>query len=664
MASTDHRERVQPGQRAGPRAAPSLGRVIAIGLALSVGIFLLYFLAYPMRNLTLPVGFDPPWYVWRAEHFTTEGIGNGGLAARPGYPVLSALLGTLTGLSQLEMTVVLSLVLVCLLALTVGAFAREGLGFDGWRWAVVVATTGVVLGPTHLVGENLSNALNIALEIAAMVGLAVFIGGGRGLVAAVVLLVAGGVAHWDFVALFAVVMGVAFLMALRFSQRERGQGVPVFRTESGALAAVGAWAGGMLLVLIAAVLRAPFRTMEIGNDELLFRRKLRTDVARLFVPGVAGLVGPWALSMVPGDSVNRERRKQAFALRLLKAWTFVMAAGMVVGVFTFVLPPARFLAHLVALPGAIAVGAAIAALAARAGRWSLRGGGTPPRRVGLVSVFVTVLVLGALAVPGLFRWYRYPVLLEPAAVQQARTADRYVRMLPLEEPVVFLVDYVGRPGSLSAVLKERTIRMGLSPERQLDAHVFVGELSDLLARRRTPAPDERAERFTRRYWEDVRPFLAAEPPIVILRAMAEEGYRDAVAMGATVVAPDVAVLRGSGSGLPLPAAPPPDEVPSLPAGILWGLAVLALLSAAGAGWTRALLGPGHPAEALVAMTPVVGAGILILGGLAAALLGVRLGGVGGVVVYIILAASGLAAALLDMRSRPATSSGVAGGSSA
>lgn len=616
----------------------------------------MYFLAYPVRDLTLPVGFDPPWYVWRAEHFTTQGIGNGGLAARPGYPVLSALLGTLTGLSQLEMTVVLSLVLVCLLALAVGAFAREGLGFDGWRWALVVATTGVVLGPTHLVGENLSNALNITLEIAAMVGVAAFIGGRRGLVVAVVLLVAGGVAHWDFVALFAVVMGVAFLMALRSSQSERGQGVPVLRTESGALAALGAWAGGILLVLIAAVLRAPFRTIEIGNDELLFRRKFRTDLARLFVPAVAGLVGPWAISVIPPDSADEERRKQAFAVRLLKSWTYVMAGGMVVGIFTLALPPARFLAHIVALPGAIAVAAAILAVAGWAGR---RGIGTGPaigRRPRFVPLSVSLILLGVLAVPGVLRWYRYPVLLEAAAVQEARTADQYVRTLPGERPVVFLVDYRGRPGSLSAVLKERTIRMGLSPERQLDAHVFVGELSDLMAGRRTPSPDERAERFTRRYWEDVRPLLAAEPPVVILRAMASDGYREAVAMGATVVAPDVAVLRGPAPAIPFSAAPPPDEVPSLPAGVLWGLTVLALLSVAGAGWTRALLGPGHAPETVVAMTPVVGAGILILGGLAAALFGVRLGGTGGVAVYVVVSVSGVVVAFIESRDHRPNSS--------
>src|SRR6266542_1723520 len=144
---------------------------LLLGLGLSMAIFVLYFAAYRLRHLILPVGLDPPWYVWRAEHFTARGLGTGELAARPGYPVLSAILGSLTGLSQLETTVVLSLVLVALLALGVGSFAEAGLGFGRWRWVIVVAAAAVVVGPTHLVGENLSNALNITLEVAAMVPL-------------------------------------------------------------------------------------------------------------------------------------------------------------------------------------------------------------------------------------------------------------------------------------------------------------------------------------------------------------------------------------------------------------------------------------------------------------------------------------------------------------
>jgi hypothetical protein len=52
------------------------------------------------------------------------------------------------------------------------------------------------------------------------------------------------------------------------------------------------------------------------------------------------------------------------------------------------------------------------------------------------------------------------------------------------------------------------------------------------------------------------------------------------------------------------------------------------------------------------LAPIVGAGVLMLGGLAAAELGVRLGEGGAVAVYVVLALGGLAAALLDVKRRP------------
>jgi hypothetical protein len=647
MTFTERRERPPPARVAGPPGW-AVARTAAIGLGLALAIFLLYFLPYATRHLSLPVGFDPPWYVWRAQHLTAQGVGNGDLAARPGYPVLSAILGSLTGLSQLETTVVLSLVLVGLLALAVGAFAESGLGLDRWRWMVVVTATAVVVGPTHLVGENLSNALNVALEVAALVPLLVFIDGGKGMGAAVVLLVASALAHWDFAALFGTVMGVAFLMALPSSLRERRHGRPAVRTEAGALAALAAWAGGIVMVTVVGILRAPLRTVELGNDELLFRRKFRTDVVRLAVPAALGLAGPWVLGGLAADGDSPKRRRR-FAVRFLRAWTLVMAAGMAVGLLTFAVPPARFLAHLVALPGAITVGAIVIALAAR-GPSVVLGTRAPGRKAhGEIGAAVAMIALAALTVPGALRWYRYPVLLQPAAVQQARTAGRFIEALPPGEPVVFLVDYTGRPGSLSAVLKERTIRMGLPPAHQLDAQVFVGTLEDLLRGRRTPAPDVRAEQFTRRYWEDVRPVLATSPPVVIVESMAPAGYRQALAAGARVVGPGVAILRGPSVPGRVEGASAPREVPSVPAALLYGLVFFVLLWVAGTGWTWALLGPGLGAEALVGVAPLVGAAGLMVVGLGAAEAGMRLSLGGASVVYLAVTLGGFGAAALAAR---------------
>jgi hypothetical protein len=114
------------------------------------------------------------------------------------------------------------------------------------------------------------------------------------------------------------------------------------------------------------------------------------------------------------------------------------------------------------------------------------------------------------------------------------------------------------------------------------------------------------------------------------------------------VAPNVIVLRGPTPPDRIAAASPPSEVPSLPDGILYGLLILILLWVAGAGWTKALLG-GSPAEMVASLAPVTGAAVLIVGGLTAAELGVRLSLGGAVATYLAVSLSGLVAGVLGTR---------------
>src|SRR5439155_8812839 len=219
--------------------------------------------------------------------------GPGAAYARTAYPILSAVAGSLTGLSQLELMPVLSLVLVSLLALAVGAFAAGGLGAGRARWALVIAVTGVVVGPTHLVGENLSNTLNLMLTVAALVPLAWAVGGGAGLWGTVLLLVAAGMAHWDFLATFAMVLAGAAALGLLASTRASPVDRSMARTEIGVLARVSAAVIAAMAVLIGLVLRAPLVTIEVGQDRVLYWKKFTRDLVRLAAPAAAALIGGW-----------------------------------------------------------------------------------------------------------------------------------------------------------------------------------------------------------------------------------------------------------------------------------------------------------------------------------------------------------------------------------
>ena len=75
----------------------------------------------------------------------------------------------MTGISQLRMFVVFSQVLPAILALIVGAFAYTAVKRDRLTWAITVGLTGAALGATRLVGENVANLVNLALEVGALV---------------------------------------------------------------------------------------------------------------------------------------------------------------------------------------------------------------------------------------------------------------------------------------------------------------------------------------------------------------------------------------------------------------------------------------------------------------------------------------------------------------
>jgi hypothetical protein len=637
----------RPGrtERATPAGGPWLTASL-VALGLGSAIFIFYFAAYPIRHEALPVGFDPPWYIWRARFVASQGVGPVQTSARPGHAILSAMLGPLTGLSQFELAVILSIVLVVTLALAIAALCRTGLGFDRGGWAVAIVIAGAVLGATRLLGENVANLLNTTFEVAAIVVMARVVSGEAGaLWGAAALLVADGLTHWDFTALFGVVLVVAMALSLPATRRERALGTPLWRTEAGAIATAGGAAGATIALLIGPVLHAPLRTIDIPQNAAQWLPKIKTDLARMWAPAAAAVAGLFRLRRGEDDAAPLRR---GFVVRMLTAWTAVMAGGTVFGVITSKAPAHRFFDLLVAVPGVVAAAGAVCWITASVKRRAIVG-----KRALLPAVVVAAIAV--LALPAGFRWYRYPGLIQPALLQQAEAAGGYMERLPKGEPVIFLVDYSGGIGSYFAVpLKERTIRMAVTPDRQPDVYVVPGNLADLLSGRRTPAPDAAADRATRQYWTAVQPVLAMAPPIIALRAAGLAQFGDVLRMGA-FAAPDVGVVRGPPGPDVLhsryPMLPPvPRAVPPMALALLWFVAIMALLGAAGAGWTRVIFGPRLPPESYVCLAPVVGAAVMILGGLVAAKAGVRLGGPGGIATYATLTLAGFGAAALARRS--------------
>ena len=71
-------------------------------------------------------------------------------------------------MSQLQLVVVFSQLLPSLLALAVGSLAAALTGRGRAVWVVTALVLGSTLGATRLVGENLANLVNVALEVGAI----------------------------------------------------------------------------------------------------------------------------------------------------------------------------------------------------------------------------------------------------------------------------------------------------------------------------------------------------------------------------------------------------------------------------------------------------------------------------------------------------------------
>jgi hypothetical protein len=619
---------------------------------LGATIYAFYFLVYRIRLFPVPVGFDTSWYVWRARYVGEVGLGPLDTAVRPGHSLLSSVLGSVTGQSQLELAALLPLVLVSVFALALGAFASAGFGVRRWRWGIAVAVAGTLLGATRLVGENVANLLLLALVVAGLAALARWVGGGSGLGGAVALFVAAGLAHWAFLAVVGAILALAALMAVPASRREAAAGVPLIRTEAGALASsIGATAA-LMVAMVMGVLRAPFNTFEIKEDPRRFLPKLREDLSRLLMPLTAPVAALGATAIALGREPPRfsstNGRPRSFVIRILVAWTAVSVVGIAYGSATRNLPPHRFLMMMVAVPGVVALAAAVwwlgsSALRARAGR-------PAARRSAVGAKVAMVLAVGVLTLPAAVTWYRHGpgIWLDQVGLQETETAAEYVDALPPKTPVVFLIGPLGPAGLISVPLKERNIRVGLPTDREVDAHFFVGEPADLLAGRRTHVSGP-IDGETEPYWDDVRRVLPLRPPVLVLQSFGPDQFQSALEMGASVLAPGVALLQGPSPPVPLSEAPLPRPVPRTVRGLLWGAVLLLLLGAAGLGWAAVIFGPGASPEVLWSSAPAAGAAALILAGLAAVESGVRLAGPGGIATYIAAVAGGAVGALLLRR---------------
>ena len=593
-----------------------------------------------------PVGSDTPQHVWRSAVVARLGLealpavdGEAHAlhtnADRPGLPLVMAALGSVTGAEPRDLVYVLPAVLAAAIATAAAALAGSIAGVPWWGAALAGIATGASAQVAFTANGYLDQLLVEPLVLAAGAGALTAAAGRRGRVLSAACLAAAFLVHWQFAAVFAGLLLLLALACLPESLRNdrAGSFVDSPAGRVGTILAAGAGLG--VAGLLAGASGMPRLPTEFARGTTADRGQARSyRLPATVVAAVAGLVSLF----VPDGGSGRRR-----AGWLLGAWALLPAGAALLFAAGRTVPVQRTLSFALAIPllGALGVVAAVGWLRARGGTFA-----------GAVAVVLAVAALLASMSFGWDVWRSRRPWSEGRRLAELHTAAAY--LAGTGDPAVVVVDTGGTSrssGEFGTIPVLRRIRAELPPTQALRTTVYLGDPDLLLEGRPTLRADVAGfDPISRDTWRAVRPLLRQDPVVVILRSHFD-GFGDAVAAHPGWSSNGwMAVVQGP----PAPAQPP--RAPSRPspgALLAWWASSLAVISLAGAGWAGRF-GSGS-LSLRMGLAPAVGVAALVIAGLVAERLGIRMGGPGGVIVVLVVTVVGAAAAATQPpRAEPST----------
>jgi hypothetical protein len=641
-----------------PRSASWASSLLVVaGVAAAVGAY--YLSIYVRRHLNVPLGWDTSRYIWITTVGRAYGMGNvmqvvpNAVAAvqtnpgRPGFPVMAAMLSSLGRTSPFRVAAILPVAMAISIGLASGALVTYVRRTRTWELALValVVSTSALVVRLMRPETYQDNLLAAAVLLAGLLAVVAAVWDRRALLPGMLILGAGGLIHWAF---FLVLAGVVALTAVAYAPaswrawregRERALATPSARLLE-AVAGAGAFGAAMIFGVLGVVPREP----HLSQSE--FMAKLHRDLPKYRLPITVPVAALGAVSLGvarPGDPVRQRRSR--LLLILLLVWALVTAVAVAaIEVLHLRVPAHRFLAFDLALPILGVIGVLWAA--------ELVAGWRRLPRAAAAAIGAAI-VAGALLVSATLSyhvWFTTQPWMDASKVNHAAAAARYLddAHVSPERPIVFLVDTHSNRSYTSLI--GHMIRAGLPAQRIRHAFVYLGTPRAYLAGTPTQFPgNPKMTSLSAGYFATLRATYAQDP-VAVISSTVNSGYAAWVAAHpGSVVAPGVAVVRG-----PLPVAPA-TSIPSIigsfgPLGLLWLSAItMVLLVGTGLGWTLGLLGQVLRRQEIVAVSPAVGVAALVVAGVVADRLGVRLTGAGGALVPLCAAAAGWL--LFGIRSR-------------
>jgi hypothetical protein len=563
-------------------------------------VLLLWFLwPFLANGARFPLGPDAPVYLW-----WTRLAGVDGLSAveRPGVPALTLVLQETLGLSVVQATAAIEVVLGTGIGLASAALVRRSTSALGAALAGVLAGTFAV----HLAAGYVATLITAAALLAA--GTLLDDPRRRAVVLAAFVLAGGGLAHPQFLALGIAILLLAAATAWR---TDRTEAVRI------AVAAVG---GGALLGLGLLAVRPGAPPLDVDTSKDAFLRRAGLD-AELRSAYLDRFVHRWTRYVqwvsvplaIAGFGAGRGNPG-----RILRAWfvaTFVGVAGALV---TGWLPADRF----------VTFGFAVPILAALGLMWVWRRlEGSRALAFGAIGALTFLMVAGSA-----IAWNRQEPFMSLEEVHAVSIANDAISRSV--EPGIPLAFWVNEPDSSVTFLAARAgsvIRAGVPADRIRDVVVVVPPLEGTMQPQRLAL-----ERLSTSDLRAAEERSATTAKVFVLRPLDRvDNPEDGL-----VIEPPVKDFY------------PVDPLePASAWDVVWAsIATLVLLLVVGFGWAR--IGLGDPVRA-AAISPAVGAAALILVAVGLDALGISLGSTGGAVAASALAGGGgyLIGLVLQRRAR-------------
>jgi hypothetical protein len=578
-----------------------------VGLA-TLGVLVFFAGAFGARHIRVPVGPDSFFYVESLRITARYALGMPHLLARPAFPLVGTEMGQLFHVGPWTTAVSATLAMTGTLGMAGAAvFARWRV--RGWALALSLLLVGASGTAARLLAGKSENLMNVWL-LAALLAVAVWGRGRRGVIAATALAFVAGLAEWPFLAAFLLILLVTLaawelapwspkVRGRRRRAAMNGHGPPRPRwwsLEAGSQLGLrglvlATFAGSVLVVLVVRVWNGTgfsdaVKLAPLPPSQYLIALGNTLNLGWPLLSAALFFAGWWAARRFRNASVEPVRW-------VLTVWAALAILTILVGLTGIPLPAFRALTF--DLPISLGVAAAVFLPGAAIRR------ATGARRVGL-SVAAGVLALFAL-LPAFSTWYQNIwIPTRPNQLGEIQAAWNY--SVGLGGRTVILVVDRNNPINTLSLQREVIATTGLAGGQHL--LVVVGRSDDIVHGRVPTWGNRGYDALSRSLFPPILAAYKAGAPILAGEAFDQTGFDAAVSRHRPVVGTELAVLRGPP---PRPKTLAPPAYFPLPH--WWNLAGFAALIVlvfwlCGAGWSG-LAVPDAPAAVRAALAPAFGA---------------------------------------------------------